>query len=175
MHYAEYQDSKHYLNLSNGLEALTKYYFHDINVIRIQSTKMENTDQWEDVIMDLDYDFLLHLALGFRCVVYDFTRRGKNKKSRAMWQGMEWVKYVLNRIWFDQETQAENGMHKFFQQQSRKLSKRTRRKIKYFRKFLKTDKLTIEIVCNLTKHDGEYCYFSTLLDRWLLVRDQIHE
>lgn len=167
-----WQDSKHFLNLTNGLEALDRYSFNEINVIRIQSTKLER-GLYEDVIMDLDYDFLLHLALGFRCVVYDFTRRGKNKKSRAMWQGIEWIKYVLNRIWFDQEITCEHGMHLHFQKMYCQLKKKTKAKIKYFRKFLKTDRLTIEIVCDLTENDGKYCYFSELLDKWLKERGNI--
>lgn len=162
----KFQDTRHYLNLTNGLDALEKYYFSEINVIRIQSTKME-LKQCEDVIADLDYDFLLHLALGFRCVVYDYTKRGRKKQPRAIWQGLKWVEYVLNRIWFDQEMRCENGMNVFFREQYMKLSRKTRNKIKYFRKFLKTDHLTIEVVTDLTKHDGDYCYFSDLLDKWL--------
>jgi hypothetical protein len=160
------QDSKHYLNLTNGLEALMKYNFTNINVIRIQSTKME-LKLTDDVIADLDYDFLLHLALGFRVVVYDFTKHGREKKSRAMWQGLKWVEYVLNKVWFDSETVYEKGMHVFFEERYKQLKKKTRNKIKYFRKFLKTDHLTLEVICDITKNDGNYCYFSSVLDKWL--------
>jgi len=160
------QDSKHYLNLTNGLEALEKYYFSDINVIRIQSTKMEQK-QTEDVLMDLDYDFLMHLALGYRVVIYDYTKNGRKKQPRAIWQGLKWIEYVLNRIWFDKEMRCANGMHVFFREQYVKLSKKCRKKIKYFRKFLKTDHLTIEVVTDLTKRDGDYCYFSELLGKWM--------
>lgn len=158
---------KHYLNLTNGLNSIEKHYFSDINVIRIQSTKCEDPGQYEDIIMDLDYDFLLHIALGFKVIVHDYTHRGRNNKPRAIWQGLKWVEFVLNRIWFNKEMRCENGMNVFFQERYKKLSKKTRNKIKYFRKFLKTDHLTIEGRTDLTTHDGDYSYFSNLLDKWL--------
>ena len=117
----DYPGIVYYLNLTNGLLALEKQYFSQINVIRIQSTKLE-LGQFEDVVQDLDYDFLLHLALGYNCYIFDYTKRGRNKKPRAIWQGLEWVKYVLNRIWFDQETISDNGMHIHFQHQYAQLS-----------------------------------------------------
>ena len=153
----------YYLNLTNGIEALENYYFSELNFIRIQSTKLEQ-GLYEDVTMELDYDFLMHLALGYEIVVYDFS---KKKTSRAMWQGIEWIKYLLNKVWFDREITCPKGMHIHFEEQYQKLSKKARKKIKYFCKFLKTDHLDIKAVCEKTMMDGNYCHYSSVLDKWL--------
>lgn len=162
----DYPGIAYYLNLSNGIEAIEHWFFSGLNFVRMQSTWMEQK-QTDAFISDIDYDFLMHLALGYRIVLYDFTKRGRKKMSRAMWQGVKWLEYVLNRIWFGKETEFEQGMHVFFQEEFEKLSRKTKKKIKYFRKFLKTDHLDIDIICDLTEHDGDYCYFSKLLDKWL--------
>ncbi len=162
----DYPGMAHYINLSNGIEVLLREFWSQLNVIRIQSTKLE-LGQMEDVIYDLDYDFLLHLALGYHVTVYDFTKRGRNKQPRAIWQGLEWIKFVLNRVWFDRETKCENGMHVHFISEYCKLSRKTKAKIKYFKKFLKTDHLRLEAVTDLTMNDGNYCFYSEVLDKWL--------
>ena len=158
-----YPGTVYYLNLTNGLEALENFYFSNLDFIRIQSTKLEQ-HLLEDVLMDLDYDFLMHLALGYRVRIYDFSIK---KTSRAMWQGVKWIEYVLNKIWFNRKIKIERGMHIYFEEKYKELSKKARKKIKYFRKFLKTDHLDIGVICEATQFDGDYDYYSSVLDKWL--------
>lgn len=84
-----------YINLTNGIEAIPilseGYHF-----IRIQSTQCEQK-HWDRVIQELDYDFLINAALGNECVIYDYGARKPN--ARAMYQGVEFIKYVLHRRW----------------------------------------------------------------------------
>lgn len=79
---------------------MLKFWNDDYRSIRIQSTICEQKN-WDRLIQDLDYDFLMNLALGHKCVVYDFG--AKKPIPRAVYQGLEFVKYVLNSRWLDQE------------------------------------------------------------------------
>ena len=88
-----------YINLTNGVEAIPKLQ-GDYRFIRIQSTVCEQK-LWDRLIQDLDYDFLMNLALGHKCIVYDFGAR--KPIPRAVYQGLEFIKYVLHRRWLNKE------------------------------------------------------------------------
>ena len=72
-----------YINLTNGVEAISTLQ-GDYRFIRIQSTVCEQK-LWDRLIQDLDYDFLMNLALGHKCIVYDFGAR--KPIPRAVYQG----------------------------------------------------------------------------------------
>jgi len=65
-----------FLNLSNGTEAITEIEA-PFSFVRIQSTTLERKD-YIKLFLDLDHNFLLHLALGYHCIVHD---RGTNRKT----------------------------------------------------------------------------------------------
>lgn len=72
--------TKHFINLSNGAEALplleaAKLPAEHISFCRIQSSHCEAQD-FNGVLSNLDHNLLMHLALGFDCCVYDFGSRG---------------------------------------------------------------------------------------------------
>ncbi len=161
--------SKIYLNLTNGIEFLDKfgdfYKNHEYRFVRIQSSWCEQK-HWEYIIADLDYDFLLHLALGFNCIVVDFSQ--KRDYPRAVFQGIEWIRFVLNKVWFRNTNQAlvrvrRNDVTKYFEKQYDKLSRKTKNKIKYFRKFLLTNKIKLKIIAGRTKNDGNYDFYKQVL------------
>ena len=85
-----------YLNLTNGLEYLDE--IDEYKLVRIQSTICEQKN-WNKLIQDLDYNFLFDLAQGNTVEIYDTS---SNKKiSRALYQGVEFIRYVLlRRIFF---------------------------------------------------------------------------
>lgn len=58
-----------YINLTNGVEAIPmlEFWNEDYRFIRIQSTICEQKN-WDRLIQDLDYDFLMNLALGHKCI-----------------------------------------------------------------------------------------------------------
>ena len=153
---------KFFLNLTNGIEKFEEFYDLDLSFIRIQSTICEQKD-WNRVIMDLDNNFLLHVALGFDCIIYDYTHHGK--ESRACWQGVEFVKYCLNRIWFGR-MQTSSNFSTYFNEQFCKLTKSVRKKLKYYRKFLLTDEIKIECICEKTNLDGKYEEYRKILKQF---------
>jgi len=145
-----------FINLSTGIEFLPAIPpDKNIHFIRIQSTWCEQK-RWNDIIADLDYTFLMHLALGYKCIVYDCSRR---KMSRALWQGIPWIKYVLDRMWFGRNSKAKVknwDVTNYFDNQFQTLTERTKTKVKYFKKFLLTDRIDIEIYGKVSQYDGKY-------------------
>lgn len=83
-----------FLNLSNGVV----YPGPFDGLVRIQSTWCEQK-LWSRIIEDLDYTFLIPLALGRRCVVVDVSAR--KAEPRAIYQGLPWIKFALEtHDWF---------------------------------------------------------------------------
>lgn len=160
-----------YINLSSGIDCLfdarhggketalaLSYYKEEVRFIRIQSTMCEQK-LWDRVIMDLDYDFLLHLAMGHDVCIFDCS--AKKEESRAIYQGLEFIKYVLNRVWFDREYKTDvrgNDCNHYFDEVFRTQIQDTSAhlKLKFFRKFLMTDELKLASYCQPTKLDGKY-------------------
>ena len=144
--------------VTNGIEAL-RFLSSDYRFIRIQSTLCERKC-WDKLLKDLDYDFLMHLALGTSCVIFDYSPR--KKQTRAIYQGLEFIKYVLTRRWLRKTPKAfVKGLNvtAYFEQEYDKLSKTTKAKIDYFRKFLQTDELKVEGICAKTTHDGDFSFY----------------
>lgn len=156
---------KFYLNLTNGIEALEKQGFQDDGFIRIQSTACEQ-GRWDFILQELDYNFLMDIALGNTVMVIDF---GANKEtSRALYQGVVFIEYVLNRRWLNIITNPVVRGHdcsNYFDECYRKLEKRTLKKLDYFKKFLRTDEIKILKVGASTDKDGNYEYYKDLLWR----------
>jgi len=118
--------------------------------------------------MDIDNNFLMMLAIGRKCIVLDCTsRKKKNNTSRACWQGLAWIRYCLNKIWFNKETELKYGMKAYFDEQYRLLDKCTKNKIKYYRKFLKTDSLDLHYLCKPTDNDGKTEFYKSIVDKYL--------
>jgi len=107
--------------------------------------------------MQLSDDFLMNLALGNRCIIYDF---GANKEvPRAIWQGLEFVKFVLYEKWFGHTYRFSGRMAtagKYMQDVYDRLSPKTIKKLDYFLQFLSTDFLRLESVTGSTSNDGNY-------------------
>jgi len=126
--------TKNFYNLTNGLK------FNDFlsphSFIRIQSTACEQR-RWDFILQDLDNDFLFNLAIGTECVVYDLSEN-KNE-TRALFQGLEWIKFVLYKRWLDKKYTPivkGNNCTDYFTWCYECLDKRTKIKIDYFRKFV---------------------------------------
>lgn len=153
-----------YLNLTNGIEFLEISYSLGFNCfIRIQSTACEQK-RWDFILQELDYNFLMNLALGKDVLVIDFS--AKKEQTRAIYQGLEFIKYVLNKYWLNKEyTPCVRGFNckEYFEGVYNKLDKRTLKKLDYFKKFLNTSDIKLEGLCFKTEHDGDYKYYSNLL------------
>lgn len=150
-----------YLNLTSGLEYIDE--ISDYKLIRIQSSLCESKC-WDKLIAELDYNFLFDLAQGNIVEVYDTS--SKKKTSKAIYQGLEFIKYTLNKKWFNKEIEAYvRGMKvtDYFRQEYRKLSKNTLKKLDYVKKFINTQTINLKGYCKKSLHDGDYEYYKVLL------------
>lgn len=161
-----------YINLTNGIEAIPmlKFWNEDYRFIRIQSTICEQKN-WDRLIQELDYDFLMNLALGHKCVVYDFGAR--KSIPRAVYQGLELVKYVLNRRWLDWEyitnvnrsknQERKNNCNNYFGKCYQRLEDRTKKKLDYFLPYVITKKINLGCVTDCTQHDNDKEFYREIL------------
>lgn len=151
-----------YINLTNGIESIPSVEEH--RFIRIQSTACEQK-RWDFIIQDLDNDFLMNLAVGNRCVVHDY---GANKPvSRALYQGLIFIRFCIELCWFGEVLSEPNvkgnNCTKYFHGLYCNLENRTLLKLKYFRKFLITDNIHLDIQCATTNHDGDIEFYKSIL------------
>ena len=155
---------RYYLNLTNGIEFLDNPDFNeDYRFVRIQSTVCER-HLWDKLLSDLDYNFLLDLALGNEVIICDTSAH--KTISRALYQGVEFIKFALYKSWFNKNiTPYVKGKQcsNYFQDQYKTLDNKTLNKLKYLRKFLNTDEIHITCMSFNTKHDGDYNYYRNVL------------
>jgi len=156
--------TKHFINLTNGIQAIEDYDLSDYEFIRIQSTACEQK-RWDFILSDLDYTLLMSLAIGDKCYIYDYGCKKDN--PRALWQGVSWIHFALNKCWLDSDSvELSRGgvnMLEYFRWCYHRLSDKTLSKIKYFRKFLSTEDISIIPIPGRTKYDGDYKYYNQLL------------
>lgn len=150
-----------WINLTNGLQAIRDYRLTDYSVMRLQSTHCEQK-LWSEVLRSVPDDFLFRLALGFECRVYDY---GANKTvPRAIWQGLEWVRYVVTRRWtgniINPKGRAEK-MKQYMNEQYLKLSRREKARLDYFGTIANGTCPNISAVTGSTPHDGDRKWFIT--------------
>ena len=175
---------KTFINLTNGIEKLLEFNINEVSFIRIQSTTIENKD-WCKLFLDLDHNFLMHLALGFECNVYDY---GTNRIcSKSIYQGIEIIKYCLNRYWFNIDLEivwkrCRNGQYSttinlkpyfdiiynnLFIYDRNKDKIKVRNKLKYYKRFLNCNQIDLQGHSESTSHDGDYNYYFQILKQQL--------
>lgn len=157
---------KNFINLTSGLEAIDTYKFklNDVSFIRIQSSHCE-AHKWELMLNELDYNFLLSVAMGVDCIVHDYG--SQTELSKAVYIGLEWIKFVLYKRWLGIDYNPivkEKSVKEYFEKEYIKLSKKTRKRLDYFKKFLFTDEIKIRGVSNQTVFDNDYSYYRKLLE-----------
>lgn len=157
-----------YINLTNGIESLPVLP-NGFRFIRIQSTICEQK-LWDRLIQDLDYDFLLNIAIGNECVIYDYGAR--KPIPRAIYQGVEFIKYVLYKRWLNEEyltrCNRNNGEHirkdcnSYFESCYRSLDDRTKKKLDYFKSYV-SGVIDIKTVTDATIHDVDKKFYRNIL------------
>lgn len=98
----------HYINLTNGLQALPTLRALQLppRITRIQSTHCEQ-QQLEQLCLGLGPDLLFHLATGRCCLVWDLGSRNKKRAvPRALWYGLEFIRFSLALAWYGRSTPA---------------------------------------------------------------------
>lgn len=143
----------HFINLTNGLEALPVLAEQapHLNFVRIQSSKCEANDFY-GILADLDHNLLFRLASGCECVIYDYGSRRTawygddpdTKIPRALWWGVEWVRYALRVKWRVDGDEGEDeapptfrgyNVKKLLDEKLARLPKPLSKKLRYYRKF----------------------------------------
>lgn len=158
-----------YINLTNDIEAIPKIN-KDYRFIRIQSTVCEQK-LWDRLIQELDYDFLMNLALGNECVIYDFGAR--KSIPRSVYQGVEFIKYVLNRRWLKKDyitnvnrsknKERKNNCNDYFLKCYFELDNRTKKKLDYFLPYINTDEIKLKCITDYTNHDNDKKFYFDIL------------
>lgn len=152
--------TKIYYNLTNGIEFINSVPFF----IRLQSTLLE-AKKFDKVIYELDYNFLLDLALGYNIILIDGS--SKKLQSRAIYQGIPWIKYVLERYWLNIIPKIiyvrQSNVINYFNEQYNLLSKETKQKLNYISKFLNTKNISLTGITFKTNFDSNYIKYKDIL------------
>jgi len=128
-----------YINLTTGLDKVLSFK-SVYKIIRIQSSLIESKS-WDKIFYSLDDDLLFHLALGYKCIICDGSTNGTSKVIRI---GIPVIKRILEKIWFNQSL-VHYGVisYDYLKNIYNSLSESTKNKLKYYRKFLFTDKIKL--------------------------------
>lgn len=172
--------TKHFLNLTNGIEFANELNGKgiDYEFIRIQSTTIERKD-WIKLFNDLDHNFLLNLAIGNKCLVYDCGTNRLN--SKTIYYAIPLIRYILNREWhgITPETVYIGNRNNIVQTESidyfnhifnslftfntTKEKQAVKTKLRYYKRFLNSNEVLIEGVSKSTSNDGNYSLYKEML------------
>ena len=144
-----------YVNLTDGLEWCAE--LKDYSFCRIESTAIEKGD-WDRVILDLDADLLMRLALGCTCVVYDCGTRRETSKTVSL--GVPKIKSILETAWLtDAPWEARTDK-----------ARAAKRKLKYYKRYVDAQVVRLEGVSRSTTRDGDKAFYRELtlieVKRW---------
>ena len=133
-----------YLNLTAGLEFILRNKIEltsEVVFVRLRSSHIEQK-AWNKFFYAFPDDLLLHLALGYECIILDASanRGGRSKIVRI---GVPVAKYILSRIWFGKEVIPKRIGKDYLERIYRMLRKDTKAKLKYYRSFLMTDEVKL--------------------------------
>ena len=172
---------RYFVNLTNGIEAIPQLLAEkgiaadNIQFVRIQSSHCESADH-NAIIQNLDYNFLMNLALGNVCVVYDFGSRGTGMPEgdcrdgipRAMWWGTEFIRHAIEDAWGLSSSSSMRVVKGYnveadFNKRLQDMPKNVKKRLKYFRPFVQTDKLRWFNAYSKTDHDGDREWYAQTL------------
>ncbi len=152
-----------FLNLTNGIERLNYDFEGSPHFVRIQSTALEQK-RFGQVIADLDYDFLLHLAAGNLCRVHDYS--AKKVKTRALYQGLSWIEFYLTRYWkgyYLKECYVKKcNVANYFTEICESLG-RVPDNVVYGGRFFGGQIRLVAAESKKTEHDGDYAFYKDIL------------
>lgn len=151
-------------NLTNGIEVIP--YLNEYNIpyrfCRFRSCSFEQAN-WNDSIADMPDDMLMGLAVGRRQIVIDF---GANRPCpRALRQGLmiairrislSWGFVVDDHMWICNRQGIPMIVGNEFARQAMRIDKKQESRLKYFRRYVNTDRLKLTMMCAPTSHDGDY-------------------
>lgn len=172
---------KHYINLSNGVEALSEVQAsgEPWAFVRFRSTTIERSNWGVLLGRELCDDLLMHLALGFDCVLHD--RGTLRPLSKTCYFGVPLVAYTLDRFWFGALSQSQHlgprggpgpDRSLLFQEIYRQVIEEKgpqggilRERLSYFRRFLACDRVTFSVSSKSTARDGDRSFQQALVSQ----------
>lgn len=164
---------RHYINLSNGIEALPSLVAeHDrVRFMRLRSTDCEHK-HWAEIIDTLPDDFLLDLAAGRRVIVHDRACSDRaGGLSRAQWQGLAWVRYALARADWGPCGASDGGPRSaapgYWLQVWETIPGATKGRLRWFSKWVQVDEIRLECQGGIAEHDGDHEWHRKTWLEWL--------
>ena len=171
--------ARHYVNLKNGIEALPTLVrelgVRDHGYCRVQSSLLE-AGNVERMLSELDAALLLDLALGRAVFVWDLGSRDVVKgrgNPRALWYGLEFVRYALRKMWFPDTDVARDAIavtrgkrvDKEWDRRLSALDRSTKRKLRYYAQFIPEHVTDVRLigVYRATTHDDDAAFYRDVL------------
>lgn len=163
-----------WLNLTNGVEMLPfmGYCGDYFKFCRFRSCSFEQK-HWSDAIADMPDDMLINLALGNQQSIIDF---GANRPcSRALRQGipiairrisLSWGLDVDEHMWIFGRNGKPIRVDDEFAKEAMRLDNKQKSRLDYFKRFVDTDRLLMDIICAPTNHDGDYELHSDIVKKY---------
>jgi hypothetical protein len=138
----------HFLNLTNGLEWIEEV--PSPSLIRIESTAIEKADVWR-IMRDLDSGFLMSVAIGRECHVYDCGTRRYTSKTISV--GLPMIRDMLLRFWSGEPPSLLTDA-----------AREAGRRLRYFRRYYQ-GRVRIVGHSRRTEHDGDVDFYREKLMR----------
>ena len=132
----------HFINLSNGMACFDKV--REPHFVRLQSTACEQ-HRWRAILRELGADLYMALALGDDIIFHDKSER--KPYTRAWYQGMVWIKFVLDRRWWGRYSDAYvkgTKCTEYFAYQYKRLNDGDKHIVDYFRRHVVCDKWSVQ-------------------------------
>ena len=144
----------YFYNLTNGLE-VTDLKKHP-HLVRIQSSHVESK-AWDRLFQQLSDELLFYLAIGQECAIIDGSPNPPH--SRISRIAIPVIQYILTRIWLKKKLTPALIDDEYLERIYRSLNPSTKRKLKYYRKFLLTDEVRLSCYVFPNCKDGKYEWF----------------
>ena len=168
---------RHYVNLTNGLEDLADLLVTPAtwSFSRLRRTTIER-EKWDAFLGEVPDDMIMHLALGWRCVVHD--RGTLRPLSKTLFFGVPLIRYALDRTWTGvvpeqvplvgpRRGPAPDGAARF-DAVYRGLRHDTLGRVRYYARYWTGGPADLVGAGSATEHDGDVAYYAHLA-RSLLV------
>lgn len=159
-----------WINLTNGIEILP-YLLSRIpyKFCRFRSCSFEQKN-WNDAIADMPDDMLMNFALGIPQYIVDL---GANRPCpRSLRQGfaialrrisISWGLPVDEHMWIFSRSGVPMRVGDDFARQAMRIDGKQKSRLDYFKRYLKTDKLKVDMMCAPTDNDGNYDMHSNII------------
>jgi len=108
--------------------------------------------------------------------VYDFGSRNKKRGApRALWYGLEFMRYVLMRLWYPSVPATAflrgHDVSRAFDREISGLNKTNIKKMKYYRQYVTSESppggsVPLYGVYSSTEHDTDSAYYQAMAARW---------